>query len=737
MPIDAKLSDAAIWYASRMGWAVIPVHTVDEDGKCSCGASSCRSAGKHPRTKNGSSDATTDRAKIRDWWRRWPNANIGIATGEVSGLVVLDVDPRNGGNSTLRELEADKRVPRTLVARTGGGGRHFYCQYPDATINFKLGRGIDVKADGGFVVAAPSVHVSGNVYTWLKRPSPDLELKRLPNWALYANGSAPKENARRPNDVLRNGERNVGLASYAGRLRRAGAGEPEIVAALLVHNRMYCEPPLDEPEVRSIARSISRYDTPTQKVEHQIAQQSAIALDADRMQRALESLREDGILPHTDLGNAKRFVRLHGEDVRHTQLGWLTWNGKFWEPDKLNQVRQRAYDVSTLIRAEALQLNLEGKELDAILRKADAAEQHQATTALLGQAAALSDLSANISTFDTDPMLFNVQNGTLDLRSGLLREHEREDYMTRISPVTYDRRARAPRFMQFLDETFGDAELIAFMQRLLGYCLTGLVTEQVFPIFWGKGGNGKGKLVEDAMGCVFGPDYMVSVHNSLIRAKNFSNHPTEATVLRGARLAYASESSSRLDEEMIKRLTGGDTISARYMHKDFFTFTPTHTLMLLTNVKPRTSSGDAIWRRLQLIPFENKPKVVDRDLGDKLKTEASGILNWLLRGCLIWQRNGLNPPEKVIATTAAHREAEDVFGMFLAEKVEGGDGFKVWGDELYNAYSAWCIDYAMRGYGKIRFYREIAERFPDAKKYLAMGRNRWEGLRLTRTKSKQ
>lgn len=715
-----KPIDVALWYANTMGWAVVPVHSLDAIGECTCGSIPCGSKAKHPRNQHGTADASSDRAQIRDWWREWPDANVGIVTGKINNIVVIDVDNRNGGNASLKKLEQDEQISRALVSRTGGGGRHIFCEYPeeDVELNFKIARGIDTKSDGGFVIEYPSVHASGKTYRWEVAPTANTTLEPLPSWAIKSSRRTRKD-ARsdfKPGEPIPEGQRNVELTKLAGKLRRSGLDEWTIASTLMAYQREHADSPLDEREVRRIAHSIARYDSPTEKVEKEIARQ------AD----------PDGPLPYTHLGNAKRLLRLHGEDLRRVDgLGWVVWNGTHWEPDSLQRVRLRAYDVSTAIRDEVIAEGLEEKEMHAALRKADEVENERGTSGMLRQAEALSEFASRMSLFDADTMLFNVQNGTIDLTTGKLRAHAREDHITKLAPVTYDRRAKAPRFLQFLAETFGaDKELVAYIQRLLGYFLTGKVNEQIFPIFWGKGGNGKGTLIEEVMESIMGSDYMAQAPASLLKAKGFSAHPTENMVLRGSRLVVASESSARLDEEVIKRLTGGDMISARLMRENFVNFKPTHKLLLLTNVKPHTSASDAIWRRLQLVPFNFTPKIVNKQLDAELRDEASGILNWLVQGCLIWQRDGLNPPPIVVATTQEHRESEDVLGMFIGERLEFGRKFRMSIAALYAEYEAWCLLNGVRAYSKIRFGKELQERRSDVKKYVSNGLGRWRGVKV-------
>lgn len=267
---------AAIWYADRLGWPVLPLHTpmpVPSFSDCSCGHRTCSSVGKHPRTAHGVHDATTDLEQIMEWWDEWPDANIGIATGVVSNLIVVDVDPRNGGDESFKELTARHGKPSMgLSAWTGGGGYHLFFKYKDQPVVYRPAKGIEIKADGGYIVAAPSLHASGEYYRWRVAPHPDLDsLTRAPSWCFgFYNTPAtgPGSNLTKldPKRIVKSGERNSELARLMGRWRRVGMTESEMHAAGAVHNRMFFEPPLDDDEVRRTAKSIARYE-PVEEIE--------------------------------------------------------------------------------------------------------------------------------------------------------------------------------------------------------------------------------------------------------------------------------------------------------------------------------------------------------------------------------------------------------------------------------------------------------------------------------------
>jgi hypothetical protein len=257
----------ALDYARR-GWLVLPLHTPDPSGHCSCRKADCGSPGKHPRTLNGLKDATTEEAKICHWWALWPDANVGVATGEVSGLVVIDVDTRHGGEVSMHALiERHGDLPprrERVYSLTGGGGWHLLFAHPGVRIgnvqsSDRLGAGVDVRGDGGYIVAPPSLHASGARYAWGAAPAGPLPA--LPPWLAALLTERPAA-TRAPGAVegeIPEGQRDKTLASLAGTMRRRGMGADAIYAALAVENETKCNPPLPDEDVRRISRSISRY----------------------------------------------------------------------------------------------------------------------------------------------------------------------------------------------------------------------------------------------------------------------------------------------------------------------------------------------------------------------------------------------------------------------------------------------------------------------------------------------
>ena len=409
---------------------------------------------------------------------------------------------------------------------------------------------------------------------------------------------------------------------------------------------------------------------------------------------------QPGTTPRTDYGNAERLVRRHGRDLRFCAGagGWLAWDGARWVKDETGEVMRRAKDTARSIVAEA-QATTHEETRRALLAHSIATEKASRLTAMVQLAASEPGVPVRVEDLDADPWVLNVANGLLDLRTGQLEPPRREALCTKLAPVAYDPAATCPVFDAFLTEVQPDPEVRACLLRILGYSLTGVVREHIFPIHHGGGGNGKGTL-RDVMLAVLG-EYATEVPAALLMSKDKGDvHPTEKMVLRGARFASASETQKgrAIDEALVKLVTGGDPITARYMRQDFVTFLPTHKLWLSTNHKPVIRElSPAMWRRVLLFPW-NVIIPLERqntELKEQLAQELPGILRALVDGCLEWQRRGVDPPDAVKAATATYKAESDPVGDFLAQRTTakplvGKSVARVMAKELLDAYTGWA-----------------------------------------------
>ena len=316
---------------------------------------------------------------------------------------------------------------------------------------------------------------------------------------------------------------------------------------------------------------------------------------------------------------------------------------------------------------------------------------------------------------DTNPWALNCPNGTLDLRTGTLQPHERGDMLTKLCPVDFDTASPCPSWERMLATLMGEhADLITFLQRAIGYSLTGSVAEQCLFLLWGTGSNGKSTFL-NAVIDMLGPDYSMQAPDGLLMVKSGEAHPTERADLFGKRLVSSVEveEGKRLAESLVKQLTGGDSIRARRMREDHWQFTPTHKIFMAANHKPVIRGTDhGIWRRVKLVPFVVTIADADQDksLPAKLLAERRGILAWAVRGCLEWQRDGLSEPAEVTQATSEYRGEMDVVGAFLSECCIVNGQWSAKASEVYAAYMHWCKDNGEFAVNQRRFGLAINER---------------------------
>ena len=401
--------------------------------------------------------------------------------------------------------------------------------------------------------------------------------------------------------------------------------------------------------------------------------------------------------PCTDTGNAELIAALFKDLLRfdHSRGRWLIWDKRCcrWREDKTDEVYRFAIDAARSRKKAAANLT-DKEESKKEFGWALASEDRHRLDAALRIAKSLPPIAEPGTGWDADPWLFGVANGILNLRTGTLRPMTQEDRITKFSPIRFDPSERCPRFERFVTEVFlGDTDMTDYLQKAGGYSLTGSVREQCMFVAYGSGRNGKTTLLEILLHVLgdYGEDLSVSV----LEVKRNGNMAGEAVNLPGARFVKSVEirEGRRLDEARIKALTGGDTISVRPLYRNSFSFQPTHKLWLAVNHKPViTDSSPAMWRRIRLFPFTRAFDGMqdDKELPEKLKAEASGILNWLIQGCLAWQREGLRTPAKVEEATREYERESDSIGPFLEDCCIVDSAESVTSADLWGAYQDWA-----------------------------------------------
>jgi putative DNA primase/helicase len=403
-----------------------------------------------------------------------------------------------------------------------------------------------------------------------------------------------------------------------------------------------------------------------------------------------------------DAGNARIFINRFGGDLRFIPEfdAWLIWTGTRWKRDEDGEIQRLAVKLSQLMLADAAQI-ADYNQRVAIAQRSIRLGNLAKINSMLGIAKCDKRVVIPHSKLDANAWLLGVENGVIDMRTGIFRRGAKEDLITKIAGCPYVDEAEAPRWLQFLGQIFpDDAPLVAYVQKLFGYTLTGITREQMFPFLHGDGANGKTTLIE-ILTALLG-DYGQRASQALLVACDNGREPTnEIARLHGARLVVGSETreGDRLAENRIKDMTGGDTLTGRFLYKESFDFIPTLKLWMFGNHRPQIRGTDhGIWRRVRLIPFNVQiaDEKRDRSLQGKLREELPGILNWALRGCLLWQREGLAPPYSVAAATGGYREDEDVLRDFLMEETENDDESRIHHGELYERYTSWCSQNGVR-----------------------------------------
>jgi putative DNA primase/helicase len=442
----------------------------------------------------------------------------------------------------------------------------------------------------------------------------------------------------------------------------------------------------------------------------------------------------------TDSGDADRLIREHGRDFRYCEPlgGWLHWNGVRWQVDNA-AIWERGEQIGKSLLHEAADAS-DRNDGDRLWSHGRYTLSVPGLRRMIEKAQRDSRVRVSAGLFDADPNLLNCLNGTLDIRTGKLHDHDRNDLITKLAPVSYDPDADDREWARFLERVVPDGELCDFLRMSVGYSAIGNAAEHVMFILYGLGANGKSTFTE-TLKAVLG-DYAHRTNtNTLVNNGKVSNGPTpDLANLRGRRFTYASESEEgqRLDEATIKSITGGGTINARHLYGKPFEFEPSHTLWLETNHKPRVKGTDpAIWRRLILVPFivAIPKEQQDRWLPQKLRKQASGVLNWIVSGAMDWHgsQDGLVPPKAVTDATEDYRFDMDRIAQFIEDRCDVGPEYEVPIGRLYLCYQLYVErdNNTEKVEGKTTFGQRLEGKGLKKGKAKTVDRTRiWYGIRL-------
>ena len=505
------------------------------------------------------------------------------------------------------------------------------------------------------------------------------------------------------------GQRDYTLFRYAASLRARNVRKEE--ALLLVKTAASnCSPPF--PEREALAKVDSAYLYPegtslSRELARLVVEQAGTA-NPEQDERLNN-------LPMSDSGQAEAIVLLHGDKLRydHSRGNWLLWDSPSWRPDKTNGVQGRARNVARA-RLTAAAREDDPNRRQALARWALRCENRAAMENALTLAASMEPVAVTSKDFDLDPFLLACGNGILDLHPGTLREGKPEDMLSLQTSVPYHPGATCPRWLRFLQEIFQDGELVSFIQRSVGYSLSGDTREQCLFLLHGTGANGKSVFLS-ILGELLGEYAAVTPFTTFLANRWSDNQTNDLAALRAVRLVSASEAREgvRLNESRIKAVTGGDKITARFLFQEHFTYKPTFKIWLAANSKPAIhEQNEAIWRRIRLIPFTRTfpPGQADPLLLEKLRGELPGILYWAVQGYLAWQCQGLGLPGKVREATAIYREESDLLGRFLEETATVQEGARCTAKDLYAAFKEWAMSNGEPILSGTSFGRRLSEK---------------------------
>ena len=667
---------------------------------------------------NGVNEATNDLAKLKQWNNSRDNLNWGIAGGRIENndedyLIVIDVDTKDGkqGQAELDSLiEKYGEIPKTLKVKTYSGGFHFYfltkIKRNRYRARFKGCQHIDVKSAGGYLVlwgsqmstgqyVVDSGHIDNLCYLeeWLEEETEDCI-------------TGKNKDYERKGTISAHDGRWAYITSWAGKLRSQGLTGEALFQALWDRRSMMEVKEgdrYDEIWVRKLAQNYSSYPNN---------------------------------FPPTDQGNADRFVAAYAGEVKHShQLGWFCWNGKQWDRD-LGEKTTMHY-AGQLIQVISNEIvNEDDKKIVKLLDKTrQMMSMHNSRKNALAIAKVSRAVAIEADSFDNASYIFNVNNGIIDLKTGELKPHDPDLLLSKISPIDYSPEEECPKFNKFMEEiTCGDKDLEKWMQVYFGYSLTASVKEQLFGVFYGTGGNGKSVLV-NVISTIMGQYTLETPVETILSKHNGSGGASnDIARIKGARLVTCRESDQghAMAESLIKSLTGGDKITARFLHKEFFEFKPVAKWILFTNHKPSIKGTDqGIWRRVKLVPFNYRVPEgkKNKDLEPELLNEAGGILNWLVEGCLMWQKNGFPKCSAIDNATSDYQEDEDRLSDFLNDAINTGPGLKVSASVLYKAYRWFCRDAGDMPRSSRNFPKDMEEKGYMKKR--TSGGHFWQGIDLT------
>ncbi len=637
---------------------------------------------------------------------RWDRTdkNVGIITGQPSGVFVLDLDGPDG----IAEAHRRGWVVHTAKVQTGKGEHHFY-KLPDFRIGNKAGvaPNVDIRGDGGQVVGAGSVHPNGNLYAWAI-PADQIADAPAALLDVLRPQRRPRSANRRPVngggefDQIINELLNAGQGTRNDLFNRAAfrAGQMSAAGLLDAVNA--------EERLADAARDAGLDE---REIDHILPRVIDEGMASPR--------NSDGEEPISQVVMANIWAERRARDRRHDHTA-----GKWMHVDPTSGV-WRADDCRATFN-----------EIGTVIHEFGAGAPRYSNAGFIGGtetiARGLPAVAVTHEHFDTDKMMLGTPAGPVDLRTGKTLRPNPSLLISKSASVA-PAAGEPTKWLTFLMQSTGqDALMVEFLQRVVGYMLTGLTVEQALFFIYGDGGNGKGVFI-NVIRRIMG-EYAVTAAMETFTASRNEQHPTGLAMLRGSRLATASETEQGRPwaESRLKQLTGSDEISARFMRQDFFSYVPEFKLLIIGNFHPVLNTvDDAMKRRFNIIPFTRKPEFPNPHLEQELEAEFPQILSWMIEGCLKWQSDGLRRPFAVIDATADYFDDQDVFGQWLEEFCEIAPGHAAGSQELFHNWTLFADEMGeqagtMKGFGSLMSKRG----FRSARATAGNRARFWKGLKL-------
>ena len=657
--MNNTLLDYALIYAD-LGWRMLPTKK-----------------DKSPLIGSWRKDCTDKKEKLEEWFDKRPHNGIGIACEE-SNLFVLDLDVKENKNGiiALEQLEAEHEpLPETLVADTQNGGRHYYFNRPDGGVQNsvdKIAKGIDVRCNGGYAIAPPSFCQTKSGYVWYDNEPNEVPIADVPEWLLNLarnqvadiipidRGRNRRDGSWGGNTNIEEGQRNSAMISFVGLLIQQGGTIESIYQNAHRSNTRHLQPPLPDDEITKMVDSaIQRWAPPE-------AQQMGV-------------IRPLGFYQNHKY-RAKQFHDGYGDHVKYIyeQNLWSVWIGSHWtmKPEtEISHVRPQLFKLNEELWDATI--GMANPLRDQWQKWAKNCESLQNITAVINTAKSL--MMESFEKFNKNDYIFSCANGVIDLEKYALLEHSPKFLITQSSKVSFDGEGKCPAFLKFLDDITGrDENLKDYLQKLVGYCLTGSIKERAVFIMYGHGKNGKStflRVLHDLMG-----DYAQATSTQTFMDKGNDSIRNDLASLHDARLVTTSEvgRNGTLDATVIKEFTGGDPVTCRFLYRESFSYLPKFKLIMAVNLRPRLSDKDqAIWDRIHLIPFtvriSEEKLVAQEQLLATFHAEMGGILKWAVQGCKKWQEEGLKKPDSVIEATNDYKSEVDPTSLWTETRYTGND----------------------------------------------------------------